>query len=373
MQIRYRYFTLLLLPLFIFGTFCESSEKSSKVIPSINENIFGFYYNWYGNTEYDGKEIHWAHQVIPQNKNESATEFIPGKENLSSNFYPELKNYSSNDPAIVAKHMKMYARAGIGVVAVTWWGDHYQGSGSLNTLFDEAHKNGLKVCFHIEPYNGRSPQSVRNNISNFLDKFGQHPAFYRIDGKPLFFLYDSYLIPAAEWAELFKPDGVITIRNTNLDSKIIGLWVGKGEEDYFLQSGMDGFYTYFASTGFTYGSTPSNWNYLQQWASSHNLIFIPSVGPGYIDTRVRPWNDANTRDRENGKYYDRMFDAALQSNAKFIAITSFNEWHEGTQIEPAVPFDIPEFDYLDYNPLGPDFYLERTAYWANRFGKQRKL
>lgn len=372
MHLRYRYFTLLFLSLFIFGTYCESSEKSPKVSPLINENIFGFYYNWYGNTEIDGKEIHWAHQVIPQNKNQSVTETIPGKENLASNFYPQLKNYSSNDPAIIAKHMKMYARAGMGVVAVTWWGDHYQGAESLPTLFDEAHKNDLKVCFHIEPYGGRSAQSVRENIQHFIEKFGQHPALYRLHGKPLFFLYDSYLIPAEEWATLLKPEGSITIRNTNLDSEIIGLWVGKGKEDYFLQSGMDGFYTYFASTGFTYGSTPSNWSYLQTWASKNGLLFIPCVGPGYIDSRVRPWNNVNTRDRDDGKYYDRMFDAAIKSNAKFIGITSFNEWHEGTQIEPAIPFDIPEFDYLDYGSLGPDFYLDRTAYWAKIFGEKRR-
>lgn len=372
MRMRYRFFTLLFLSLFFFGTYCESSEKSPKVSPLINENIFGFYYNWYGNTEIDGKEIHWAHQVIPQNKNQSVTETIPGKENLASNFYPQLKNYSSNDPAIIAKHMKMYARAGMGVVAVTWWGDHYQGAESLPILFDEAQKNGLKVCFHIEPYGGRSAQSVRENIQHFIEKFGQHPALYRLHGKPLFFLYDSYLIPAEEWATMLKPEGAITIRNTNLDSEIIGLWVGKGKEDYFLQSGMDGFYTYFASTGFTYGSTPSNWNYLQTWASKNGLLFIPCVGPGYIDSRVRPWNNVNTRDREDGKYYDRMFDAAIKSNAKFIGITSFNEWHEGTQIEPAIPFDIPEFDYLDYGSLGPDYYLDRTAYWAKIFGEKRR-
>lgn len=371
MQILYNYLKFLILPLFIFGTSCEPNEENSKKIQTINENVFGFYYNWYGNTEFDGKEIHWAHHVIPQNNNESSSEIIPGKENLSSNFYPELKNYSSNNPVIIAEHMKMYARAGIGVVAVTWWGENYQGTESLPILFDEAHKNGLKVCFHIEPYNGRSAKSVRENISSFIEKFGQHPAFYRFNDKPLFFLYDSYLTPAKEWAELLKPGGSITIRNTNLDSEIIGLWVGKGEEDYFLQSGMDGFYTYFASTGFTYGSTPSNWEYMQKWASNNDLIFIPCVGPGYIDTRVRPWNNVNTRDRENGKYYDRMFEAAIQSNAEFIGITSFNEWHEGTQIEPAIPFEIPEFDYLDYNSLGANYYLDRTAYWTDRFDKYR--
>lgn len=102
-------------------------------------------------------------------------------------------------------------------------------------------------------------------------------------------------------------------------------------------------------------------HYQQEWAVRNEKIFIPCVGPGYIDTRVRPWNTVTTRDRENGKYYTDMFQAAMESGASYIGITSFNEWHEGTQIEPAVPFKSDDFEYLDYSPLAPDYYLTRTA------------
>ncbi len=66
---------------------------------------------------------------------------------------------------------------------------------------------------------------------------------------------------------------------------------------------MSGFYTYFAVDGFTDGSTTANWAALEAWADDHELLFIPCVGPGYIDTRVRPWNERNTRSREEGAYY----------------------------------------------------------------------
>ena len=52
-------------------------------------------------------------------------------------------------------------------------------------------------------------------------------------------------------------------------------------------AGFDGFYTYFASSGFTYGSKQANWMSLKLYARDENLIFIPSIGPGYIDTNVR--------------------------------------------------------------------------------------
>lgn len=52
------------------------------------------------------------------------------------------------------------------------------------------------------------------------------------------------------------------------------------------QARFDGFYTYFASESFTYGSTWQNWRSLSRFARLNRMIFIPSVGPGYIDTQV---------------------------------------------------------------------------------------
>ena len=59
------------------------------------------------------------------------------------------------------------------------------------------------------------------------------------------------------------------------------------------------------------------------------------MGPGYDDSRIRPWNAASWRYRGMGKYYEDMWNAAIQANPLVVAITSFNEWGEGTQIEAA--------------------------------------
>ncbi|VDN21378.1 unnamed protein product [Gongylonema pulchrum] len=91
------------------------------------------------------------------------------------------------------------------------------------------------------------------------------------------------------------------------------------------------------------------------------MLFIPSVAPGYDDRRVRPWNAINYRGRKNGQYYSEMFEMAHAARAKIITITSFNEWHEGTQIEPAVPFtdSNTNFTYSRY-AQGPEQYLHQT-------------
>ena len=343
-----------------------TSAKKEVVKTEPNPNVFCFYYNWYGNTEFDGKEIHWAHPVLKKSADDPDLPGTTGGDNIAANFYPQLGNYSSNDPKIVATHMRMMAESSIGVVVLTWWRDSDSGLEAVPVIMDEAAKQNIKVCFHLEPYGGRCAKSVRDDLTSLIATYGDHPAFYRMDGKPCFFIYDSYLTKAEEWATLLQPDGEISIRNTPIDACMIGLWVGEKEQPFFEKSGFDGFYTYFASENFTYGSSPKNWKSMQAWASKNNKIFIPSVGPGYVDTRVRPWNESTTKSREDGGYYDRMFEAVINSGTKYVGITSFNEWHEGTQIEPAVPFECKEFKYLDYGSKEPDYYLKRTAYWVSQ-------
>ncbi len=134
-----------------------------------------------------------------------------------------------------------------------------------------------------------------------------------------------------------------------------------------LSGGFDGFYTYFAANDFTFGSSWKNWKSLSNFARKNGLLFVPSVGPGYVDTRVRPWNSKNIRLRRNGKYFRIGWNTALQTRPALISITSFNEWHEGTQIEPAIPFSYSSYIYQDYQPEDPDFYLKLTSELVAQF------
>ncbi|KRX20390.1 Glycoprotein endo-alpha-1,2-mannosidase [Trichinella nelsoni] len=347
-------------------------SRKSNSEPDYSVHIF--YYMWYGNVAFDQFFLHWNHRILPHYNPLIASKYLVGRreapEDIGSNFYPKLGCYSSRDPKVLAQHMQWIRDAGIGVVVVGWYppdasdDEGHPWDDAIPSLLDEANRWQLKVCFLIEPYKGRNGETIRTDIEYILQSYGGHDAFYKIPtngiSKPVFYVYDSYLVSNSDWQALLLTDGKNTIRNTDLDSIILALLVKRTDTDAILTTGFDGFFTYFASTDFTDGSKPSNWPDLVMFATRNGLLTSLSVGPGYVDERIRPWNGENTRSRCNGSYYEKMWKAAVDCKPTFVSITSFNEWHEGTQIEPAVPYKNENYEYLNYLPMEEDFYLKLT-------------
>lgn len=347
-----------------------------------NYNVHIFYYGWYGNPKVDGKYLHWNHPFLPHWRPEIAQRFRKGThvppEDVGSNFYPELGPYSSRDIKVIHNHMKQLCYAGVGVLAVSWYppgkaDEQGEPSDSLVlTLLDVALMYDLRVTVHVEPYEGRNDETLEEDVKYIIDKYGNHKGFYKHkhpDGRllPLLYIYDSYRTPAREWSKLLQPYGGHSIRKTKYDCLFIALVVEPRHKDAITIGGFDGLYTYFATNGFSYGSSWKIWPKLASFAKQTNSIFIPSVGPGYIDTNIRPWNSENTRLRNGGEYYTKSWKSALHVKPEIISITSFNEWHEGTQIEKAVPKQVSGVIYKDYLPYGSDYYLQLTRKYTKKF------
>ncbi|KAM9317284.1 glycoprotein endo-alpha-1,2-mannosidase [Gastrophryne carolinensis] len=362
-----------------------SVEMEELLTP--NYNLHVFYYTWYGNPQFDGKYIHWNHAQLKHWDAKVASNYPTEKHNppedIGSNFYPELGPYSSRDISALENHMKQMRLASIGVLSLSWYPPNMSDDSGVPTddlvpnVLNAAHKYGIKVNFHIEPYKDRDEQNLHENIKYIVDKYGNHPAFYKFKttaGKdlPMFYIYDSYITNPEKWANLLTASGSQSIRNTPYDGIFIALLVEEKHKSDVKRGGFDGLYTYFATNGFTYGSSHQHWSSLKEFCDSNNLIFIPSIGPGYIDTSIRPWNFKNTRNRINGKYYETAFKSALLVRPSIISITSFNEWHEGTQIEAAVPKKNAQVKYEDYLPHKPNIYLELTRKWSEKYVKERE-
>ena len=358
----------------------KSSENGTSNLTTFglpNYCLHAFYYPWYGNKEFDGRYIHWNHRYIRHWDPNVAKRYPDGRhtppDDIGASFYPKLGPYSSTDTSTIETHMQQLRQAGIGVISVSWYPPKLADTEGIPldslipVILDIAQKYAVKVTLHIEPYEKRTPMTIGKDLEYIHRKYSDHPAFYKmmkvgdVKRQPLVYIYDSYNSPANEWSQVFKPGGTNTIRGKEHDCVAIALLVQQSHKKFVLEGGFDGFYTYFASNGFTFGSSMNNWRTLAVFAKENDLIFIPSFGPGYEDTQVRPWNSKTTKQRKDGAYYREMFKSAvMNNNGGLLSITSFNEWHEGTQIEPAVPKKSEYFTYIDYSPHSPEYYLELT-------------
>mmetsp|Transcript_28948 Transcript_28948/g.83634 ORF Transcript_28948/g.83634 Transcript_28948/m.83634 type:complete len:407 (+) Transcript_28948:213-1433(+) len=331
-------------------------------------------------------------------------------------FYPLLGPYSSRDANLLSQHMDWLVGIGADALVLSWHGIHGGADGegvrthrnlnhfvrALERKIEEwaARKRvpvgdfdpPLKVIFHMEPYRGRNITSVQYDMQFIVRTFNDTRWLYRdpITRLPWFYLYDSYHIKPALWQQVLCPeaDGPGCVRGSDIDGVFMGLCLDGSSLIDAARAGFDGCYSYFASDGFTPASTTSRWPWFQQEACSQGrgmgtkrpFQFIPCVGPGYDDTKIRPWNKATTRQRKNGAYFAQMWDAAqllqeeppldCKGQLPVAGLTSFNEWGEGSQIEPAVEREGYHTYPSDERPGrkgDPYFFLKASREYIDRW------
>lgn len=114
----------------------------------------------------------------------------------------------------------------------------------LPLLLDSAQRYDLRVAAHIEPYRDRNPINLLEHLRYVISQYGAHPAFYRmrLRGRslPVFYVYDSYLTPAAAWKELLSAKGNLSVRGTQLDGIFLGLLVDMQHKYDIKKSHFDG-------------------------------------------------------------------------------------------------------------------------------------
>jgi len=292
-------------------------------------NVAVFYYPWYGTPGADGAWQQWS-----QNSHRPPTD-------LYSRFYPALGPYSSSDPGVVSLQMAEIASAGIDEVVVSWWG---RGSGTdqrLPLVLSAARRDRLTVALHLEPYANRTAATVADDLA-YAASLGIRDVY----------VYHPRDIDAADWTAL---------RATAPPS--LRLFAGTERVGFAAAAHFDGVYTYdfVTYTGARFA------RYCHQARAMH-LLCAPSVGPGYDGRRAG--EPPSGRSRAKGATYDRMWTAAVAASPDMVTITSFNEWGEGSQIEPAqahAGYSCYDGSWGLTGTAAETAYLTRTAYWAGRF------
>ncbi len=276
-----------------------TSPRQSVSAQSPQRVVLAFYYTWY-----------------------SADLWSSGKTSDAA-----AQPYNSTDPAAIARHVDQARGAGIDGFVASWYGPdggvNNQTQSNFLQLLDIANARGFKAAVDFEtfsPFFGDTG-AVINALKYAIGTLGAHPAYLRYGGKPVIFF----------WANnRFTPDQWSGIR-AQADPNHASIWIAEGVTTQWLNV-FDGLHLYNVAWSENFAATASKFAGL-----THGLgkVWVATAMPGWDDTRVPGRGGAYAKDRAGGQFYRNSFNGAAASNPDMLIITSFNEWMEGSQIEPS--------------------------------------
>ena len=305
--------------------------------------VVTFFYPWYATPTQDGAWRHW----------DEGGHTPP--DDIGSDYYPVRGAYSSTDPAILNGQMADIAAAGIDEIVTSWWGQGSFEDHALSSVLTAAAAHGVRVAVHLEPYQGRTALTIDSDLTYLASK-----------GVTEAWIYEAMQLPSDQLAAaLDQHPGDFLLAETGdvraVESGAFAQWASSAHfravytYDAVRYEGID--QVAFCASARRYG-----------------LGCVTGVAPGFSAIRVGG-SPSYARSRDNGATYDWRWMGAIGAHPDEIAVVTFNEWHEGTQIEPAMPkclsstFCYANFDGA-YGLMGQPAttaYLGRTRVWAARY------
>lgn len=248
--------------------------------------------------------------------------------------------YTSSDPAAIARHIQQAQSVGIDAFVVSWTGQDNPTDANFRTVLAAAQSAGFAATIDFETEHFASADQIVRALSYARDTIMTHPAFLHEGNKPVLFFWREQMLPVSDWANI----------RAAVDPEHQQVWIGEGV-DISYQQVFDGHHLYSIAWSPDVNATLSDWAGRVRRAGP-DKFWVATVMPGYDDTRTqRPARFA--RGRAGGGFYGATWQAAINSRPDWIIITSFNEWVEGTQIEPSVSYG--------------NLYLDLTRQFAAQF------
>lgn len=316
--------------------------------------LLAFHYVWYG-TPF-GPAGEWRGWPGGREGRYNPDLVFGGQRMVDSPDYPLDGAYDSLDPTVIERQFRELAHAGVDGSIVSWWGIGDYSDRVLDALVAKAEGTDYRITLYYETpmvarRKGEATEVARifEDMQYILGKHAQKDAWLKVDGRPVIVIYVVDTYPLAVWQEVKE----------KLE--------GEGYDPFFLGdtfhlgalSVMDGLHTYNPLRRLVSGEDlAATYRQVSEGVHKAGKLFAPTVIPGFDDRKIR--TPGTLLARENGGCYNKTWLAAQASEPDWVLITSWNEWHEGSEIEPSREYGTE--------------YLWLTRQWARAFkaGQEKK-
>lgn len=288
----------------------------------MERKVLAFYYTWYGVPQVSGDWYHWDEGGhFPNKVNED------GYPDFGTTNHPSYGPYDSNDPYVIRRHLEWCNEAHIDALIATWWGQGLYHDKALNVVLKEASESPVKITIYYETIPRNSMDGVIDDFRYIISNYGNHPGFFIVDGKPVIFVYGRAMgqLKYDQWAtvlEKIRAEYPALFIADTTSSDLINLFDGGHVYNpvglVIQQVDMASFY-----------------RELVEKCRSNEKIACTTVIPGYDDSNIGRKNIL-VANRRGGELYKSLWSKAEASDPDWMLITSFNEWHEGSEIEPSI-------------------------------------
>jgi hypothetical protein len=268
--------------------------------------VLAFYYAWYD-------EQTWTPDKVPD---------MP------------IAPYRSADRATIERHVREAREAGIDALVLSWLGPGNPTEDNLVTLLDVAQAQGLRATVDVECTSPFMPDwaALSAGMAHLARDHARHPAFLGADGgRPVVFFWRQQRYSLGQWARL----------RAQVDPERTMTWIAEGDDPAWLEV-FDGLHFY--SITWPVNTNPEyNASKMRARVDAYNAahgthrVWVATAMPGWDDTHVAERTQTYAWPRSPA-YYERTWRAAIASAPEMVIITSYNEWREGTMIEPSVSY-----------------------------------
>jgi hypothetical protein len=293
-----------------------------------------------------------------------------GRRDAASHYRPLIGLYDSADPDVLQCQVLLMRLAGIDGVIIDWYGsddlfDYAAINRNTERLIPFLEKAGMRFALCYEDQTvpklinaGRFPASEavahgQRVMRGVQQRYFSSRAYLKRDGRPVLLSFGIPYYTDEQWNQIFS---VLTPKPLYFT-----------EHERRAPTASVGAFDWPVPRGGTAEALARQENFYRE--AKNWPQFIPAAFPRFHDIYAEAgvhesWGRIEDR---NGRTYVETLEKALRSDAPLVQLVTWNDWGEGTQIEPSVESGYRDLEttqrlrrrYLDpkFSPAARDLRL----------------